>query len=236
MINTFIYKIKDIWRRRSSESLIQYYRKRGISIGDNCVFRSAGSARIDVMRPALITIGNNVDMNKNFTIMAHDFSHRVFLPLFGEFLSSSGAVKIGNNVYFGTDVTILKGVTIGDNCIIGAGSIVSRSIPSNSVAAGVPCKVICTIEEYYKKRQTQWVDEAVKYANAIREREHREPTVADFLPEFGLYVDKHNIGEYNIEPIAARLGDKFDYWLNHHKAPFDGFEDFLVYSRQNIQK
>ena len=51
-------------------------------------------------------------------------------------------VKIGNNVWIGGSVTILPGVTIGDNVTIGAGSVVTRDIPSNSVAVGNPCKVI----------------------------------------------------------------------------------------------
>lgn len=102
-------KIQELWVRRSSESLIEYYRSRGIKIGKGCIFRSTKHTKIDLMRPALISIGDNVDMNDYFTIMAHDFGHRVFLPLFGEFLSSSGKVSIGNNVYFGTNVTILKG-------------------------------------------------------------------------------------------------------------------------------
>ena len=123
------------------------------------------------------------------------------------------------------------GGVIGDNCIIGAGSLVNKPIPSNSVAAGVPCRVICTIEEYYKKRQEQWVDEAIVYVNAIREREHREPTISDFRPEFGLFIDKHNIENYDLAPIKSRLNNKFEYWLEHHKAPFDGFEDFLEKSK-----
>jgi serine acetyltransferase len=45
----------------------------------------------------------------------------------------------------------MGGVTIGDNCIIGAGSIVTKNIPSNSVAAGMPARVICSIDEYYHK-------------------------------------------------------------------------------------
>ena len=45
---------------------------------------------------------------------------------------------------------MLKGVTIGDNCIIGYGSTVMKDIPANSVAVGTPTKVICTIEEYFK--------------------------------------------------------------------------------------
>ena len=120
---------------------------------------------------------------------------------------------------------------IGDNCIIGAGSLVNKPIPSNSVAAGVPCKVICTIEEYYEKRQKLWINEAITYANSIREREHREPTLADFRPEFGLFIDKHNISQYDTDPIKTRLKDKYEYWLAHHIAIFDGFDDFLEKSK-----
>lgn len=53
---------------------------------------------------------------------------------YGDFVNSSGKVVIGNNIYFGTNITVLKGVTIADNCVIGAGSIVTKSIPANSVS------------------------------------------------------------------------------------------------------
>lgn len=167
-------KLEELWAHKSSDSLIQYYRKRGISIGSGCVFRSSNTAYIDTMRPSLVSIGNDVDMNRNFTIMTHDYSHKVFVPIYGEFLSSSGPVTIGNNVYFGVNVTILKNVSIGDNCIIGACSVITKSIPSNSVAVGSPCRVLCTIDEYYQKRKNKWVDEAIYYARAIRNNEHRD--------------------------------------------------------------
>ena len=54
-------------------------------------------------------------------------------------------VRIGNNVWIGGSVTILPGVTIGDNVTIGAGSVVTKDIPSNVVAAGNPCRVIKSI-------------------------------------------------------------------------------------------
>ena len=54
-------------------------------------------------------------------------------------------VTIGNNVWIGGSVTILPGVTIGDNVTIGAGSVVTKDIPSNSIAVGNPCKVIKTL-------------------------------------------------------------------------------------------
>ena len=56
-------------------------------------------------------------------------------------------VIIGDNCWFGANVTVCPGVTIGDNCVIGAGSVVTRDIPSDSFAAGVPCRVIRRITE-----------------------------------------------------------------------------------------
>lgn len=56
-------------------------------------------------------------------------------------------VRIGNDCWFGANVTICPGVTIGDGCVIGAGSVVTRDIPAGSLAAGVPCKVIRPITE-----------------------------------------------------------------------------------------
>lgn len=56
-------------------------------------------------------------------------------------------VTIGNDCWFGANVTVCPGVKIGNNCVIGAGSVVTRDIPDNSFAAGVPCKVIRTLTE-----------------------------------------------------------------------------------------
>ena len=61
-------------------------------------------------------------------------------------LKSKGEIKIGSNVWIGDKVSIFGGVTIGDNVIIGAGSIVTHDIPSNSMAAGAPAKVVKTIK------------------------------------------------------------------------------------------
>ena len=56
-------------------------------------------------------------------------------------------IKVGNNVWFGGNVCVLPGVTIGDNVVIGAGSVVNKDIPSNVVAVGNPCKVVQEILE-----------------------------------------------------------------------------------------
>ena len=66
-------------------------------------------------------------------------------------------VHIGNDCWFGASVTVCPGVTIGDNCVIGAGSVVTRDIPANSFAAGVPCRIIREITEA----------DSMKYKSAI---------------------------------------------------------------------
>nr|WP_282673947.1 DapH/DapD/GlmU-related protein [Lactococcus cremoris] len=67
----------------------------------------------------------------------------------------SKPITVGNQVWLGANVSLLPGVTIGDNCIIGAGSVVTKDIPANVVAAGNPCQVIRTIriedQEWIKK-------------------------------------------------------------------------------------
>ena len=135
-------------------------------------------------RPYLITIGNNVDMNVNFKIYTHDWGAHVFIGKYKQMVNSSGKVTIGNNIYFGADCTVLKGVTIGDNCIIGAGSVVSKSIPDNSVAVGNPCRVVCSLEDYYQKRLKKAPWEASELVNTFYERKGHYPLPEELIEEY----------------------------------------------------
>jgi acetyltransferase-like isoleucine patch superfamily enzyme len=62
---------------------------------------------------------------------------------------------VGDNVYFGIRTIVMPGVNIGSRCIIGAGSIVTKDIPSNSVAVGVPARVIKTTDEYLEQMKAK---------------------------------------------------------------------------------
>lgn len=212
---------------RSEEKYIAWLRSQGIRIGNGCHFRSLKTTRIDLTRPSLITIGDNVDMNLNFQILTHDWASGVFRVVYGDLINSSGAVKIGSNIYFGTDVVVLKGVEIGDNCIIGAGSIVTHSIPSNSVAAGAPARVVCTLDEYYSKRKKRALDEAFEYARSIKRCFGRKPVATDFWEEFPWFVDSDNLALYPEIPVKRQLGPGYEKWLKQHKREFDGLEEFL---------
>ena len=101
----------------------------------------------------MIDIGDDVKITRGVTILTHGYDLAVLRNVYDHTLGSSGAVKIGNNVFIGVHSTILKGVTIGNNVIIGAGSLVNKDIPDNCVAAGVPAKVIMSLDDYYEKRK-----------------------------------------------------------------------------------
>lgn len=96
-----------------------------------------------------ITIGDNV-LTGSYVLIS-DNSHgtsdnnMLNIPPLQRHLFSKGEVSIGNNVWIGDKVSILAGVHIGNNAIIGANSVVTKDIPDNCIAAGIPAKVIKTI-------------------------------------------------------------------------------------------
>lgn len=100
-----------------------------------------------------IFVGDNVMFAPNVTITTG--THPIHPILRSKKAQYNLPVHIGNNVWIGTGTTILPGVKIGDNTVIGAGSVVSKDIPANVVALGIPCKVFRDINEndmkYYNK-------------------------------------------------------------------------------------
>ena len=122
---------------------------------------------------------------------------------------------------------MLKGVTIGDNCFIGANSVVSRDIPANSIAVGSPAKVIMSLEEYYQKRLAICEAEAIDYARSIRERFGRMPVAADFWEEFPLFVSGNEVDNYPEIPIRRQLGPIYDRYVREHKARYTSFQQFI---------
>jgi len=97
--------------------------------------------------PWLITIGNDVYITNGCQFITHDGGTLILRKEVPD-LELTAPIKIGNNVYIGLNVTIMPGVTVGDRVIIGTGSIVTKDIPNNSVAVGVPARVIKTVDEY----------------------------------------------------------------------------------------
>lgn len=113
------------------------------SYGRNCFF--------DPSFCFLISIGDNVTFSSRVHILAHDASLKRTLGY-----SKVGKVCIGDNAFVGANTTILPGITIGEFAIIGAGSVVTKSVPAREVWAGNPAQKICTLDEYKKKIITSY--------------------------------------------------------------------------------
>lgn len=219
------------WNEKSYE---KFLRKKGIKIGKNIFWGNIRTINIDTTRPSLVEIGDNVRIDTGMTILTHDYPTWVFRKVYNDFVSSSGKVKIGNNVYCAQYVTILKGVTIGDNCVIGFGSVVTKDIPANSVAVGQPAKVVSTLEDYYTKCKDRALDDAFVYANSIRDRLNREPVPEDFWEEFQFFMDGSET--HKGIPIQQQLGSAYEHYKKNHISEFENFEAFLEASKTHTPK
>lgn len=136
----------------SSEAYIKHMKKLGVKVGENCHIFEPKLVNIDLFRPYLLELGNNVVLCAKSTILTHDYSHCVVCEKYGRNIGDAKPVKIGNNVFVGIDAMILMGTEIGNNVIIGTKSVVFGKIPDNCVVAGNPAKVICSLDEFYEKR------------------------------------------------------------------------------------
>lgn len=115
----------------------------GVSVMGNVNFGS---------EPYLITLEDYVRIFHGVTIVSHDGGTWVFLdyPEYSDVLKF-GKIHVGKRAFIGCNSTILPGVTIGNRCVIGAGNVVTQSIPDGHVVAGVPACKIMTTEEYAHK-------------------------------------------------------------------------------------
>ena len=166
MLKIIFNKIKHVYINRSYEAKRKYLIKQGARIGQgtrlNCTTNAFGS------EPYLIEVGENCLFAAETCFITHDGGISVLNNLH-KFLKAGkpvrmdkiAPIRIGNNVYTGMGAMIMPGVRIGNNVIIGAHSVVTHDIADNSVAVGIPARVISSIEDYYR-RSLPKVDETKK--------------------------------------------------------------------------
>lgn len=227
---------KAIYREKySSKTFIQFLRKKGIIIGNNCTIYNPKNTIVDYQNPQAITIGNYVRIADGVKILTHDYSLSVVAGVTGDVIGSVKPVAIGNNVFIGMNAIILNNVSIGNNVIIGAGSIVTHDCEDNSVYAGNPAKRICSVIELYKKRK-------------FNEKRDAKVLAQNFYRETGKIPDEKILREYLMLfsnrdkkiPIELKklMRDSGNYQncvnlFYQRKSEFKNIKDFLKWCNLN---
>ncbi len=149
-----------MWSIMSSVKRVNYLRKNHIfsEIGENVTIMD----RTIPLYAKLIRIHNNVRIASHVSFVAHDITHFMLNKMpetLGGYQETVGCIEILDNVFIGSNTTILNNVRIGPNVIVAAGSVVTKDVPENSVVGGVPAKFICSFDEWMKRRSIQYPKE-----------------------------------------------------------------------------
>ncbi len=132
-------------------TIADFFRAQGAQIGDNCriLIRDMGS------EPYLIRIGNHCTIAGGVFFGTHDGAAWVFteeLPSLQRF----GAITIFDNCFIGYGAMLMPNIQIGPNSIVGAGAVVTKNVPPNTIVAGCPAKPICALDDYKRKVIAAW--------------------------------------------------------------------------------
>lgn len=119
----------------------------GLNMGDN--LHIYGNVQFGT-EPWLITLGNNVYLTDGIKFINHDGGTLLFRREIPD-LEITKPITLGNDVYVGNNVLFMPGVHVGNRVVIGAGAVVTKDIPDNSVVVGVPARVIKSADEYLEK-------------------------------------------------------------------------------------
>lgn len=130
-----------------------------IEIGEN-FFANFG---LTILDEATVRFGDNVFIGPNCGF--YTASHPLDTPRRNRGLERALPISVGDNVWFGAQVCVLPGVSIGSDCVIGAGSVVTRDIPSGVVAAGNPCRVIRPVPAEAESAENTTDSKHPKYKN-----------------------------------------------------------------------
>jgi len=132
-------------------TIAEYFRKQGVQIGEHCriYIENFGT------EPYLIKIGNDCTITAEVKFITHEGSMGLFRKDMPD-LNIFGKIEIRDNCFIGVGSTILYGVTIGPNSVVGASSVVTVDVPPNVVAVGVPARIISNIDKYREKGIAKW--------------------------------------------------------------------------------
>ena len=128
---------------------VAYARSLGVVIGDGTHLYGGDTGTFGT-EPYLVTIGKNCHIGNEVRFITHDGMAIVLREHYPD-IDLLARIEVGNNVAIGMRAIILPNVRIGSNCIIGCASVVNRDVPDNTIVAGIPARVIGSLEDYERK-------------------------------------------------------------------------------------
>lgn len=172
----FFKTLEEIFYVYICNDTVKYAKKLGVKMGKECQILTDPRNAFGT-EPWLVTLGNHVDVTAGVTFLTHEGGIWVARGLkeklkeYDYFMP----IKVGNNVMIGIDSAIMPGVTIGDNVIIAAKSVVTKDIPSNSIVGGIPAKKIADLDGLIEKIEkgcvpTKKMSAAEKYEYLKKEK------------------------------------------------------------------
>lgn len=147
---------------------VSYARKAGVQMKGNVTIYGSSYLMFS-SEPYLVTLGDNVYISVDATFVCHDGGVLPFRKDTPD-LDLAAPIIVHDNVFIGMKAIILKGVEIGENSIVGAGAVVTKSVPANSIVGGNPAKLISTTDAYLKKAH----DSSLEIGHLYGEEKHEQ--------------------------------------------------------------
>jgi acetyltransferase-like isoleucine patch superfamily enzyme len=146
-------KFKRLWIKkvRFRGDNLGYARHLGVQIGRDCRLL-ADPEVVFGSEPYLVTLGDRVSIAADVVFFAHDggvWVYREQDPNIDIFMP----IRVGNNVFLGVRCMVMPGVTIGNNVIVAAGSLVTSDVPDNSIVGGIPARIIGNVQELKQTKE-----------------------------------------------------------------------------------
>lgn len=224
-------------KRLTAADVLNKLRSRGARIGGDVTIFSPNTTFIDGTCAHLLTIGDHVGIAAGAKILTHDYSWSALKGFEaqgiepGAILGAQAPVTIGSHVFIGMNAVITCGVTIGDHVVIGAGSVVTKDCPSGAVYAGNPARKICTMEDFYRKRQARQLDEAKMVARCYMDHHGVKPPMEVFTEYFMLFLTCEEAAAVPAFKRQMELMGNYDQtcaYMQSHAPAFAGYEAFLA--------